>query len=140
VKIIAWDDCTPAQQLERWENMLRVLVGLTPHERRKHFNMGTWAMKDDCGTVACAAGFCALDPWFRKRGLKIKMTKFSTVFTGRFQDTRTVFPVDFFGSPGYDAILVNPDFTEHKGATIHRRVVTEVRKYIKTLKKGVVDG
>ena len=59
--------------LDRWNNAVRVLTALTPHERRKHFDMSNWGQKTACGTVACAAGFCGLDPWFRRRGLKLNV-------------------------------------------------------------------
>lgn len=55
--------------LEKWENVLRVLEGLSQHEREKHWDMSTWGVQTPCGTVACAAGHCALDPWFQERGL-----------------------------------------------------------------------
>ena len=54
--------------IERWENGLRVLKAMDPHEREKHFNMALWGKKTDCGTLACAAGHMSLDPWFRRRG------------------------------------------------------------------------
>src|SRR6267378_1550966 len=66
-----WDDITPKEQIARWEQVLRVLRGLTKHERKKHFNMGFFGQKTSCGTVACAAGHCGLDPWFRRRGFKL---------------------------------------------------------------------
>lgn len=85
--------------LERWQQALRVLEGMTEHERTQHFNMGTWGEKTDCGTVACLAGHCALDPWFSERG-----------FTGRFNSYGSLIfpaerPVDFFGARGYDHIF-----------------------------------
>ena len=33
-----------------------------------NFNMHTFGEKTDCGTVACIAGHCMLDPWFISRG------------------------------------------------------------------------
>jgi hypothetical protein len=57
--------------LERWQQCLRVLRSLTKHEREHHFDMATWGEKNDCGTTGCAAGHCSLDPWFRKRGLRL---------------------------------------------------------------------
>ena len=37
-------------------------------EGRPKFNLGFWYK---CGTVACAIGHAALDPWFKKRGLML---------------------------------------------------------------------
>lgn len=61
--------------IERWENVQRVLKALTPHERRHHFEMQSWGHKTDCGTVACVAGHCSLDPWFRRRGFAAEWDK-----------------------------------------------------------------
>jgi hypothetical protein len=60
--------------IERFEQLIRVLRGLSPHERRKHFNMRNWGIETECGTTACAAGFCGLDPWFRRRGFRLAKT------------------------------------------------------------------
>jgi hypothetical protein len=35
--------------------------------------MSQWGYKNDCGTIACAAGHCSFDPWFRRRGFKGKL-------------------------------------------------------------------
>jgi len=56
--------------LERWEQALCVLDGLTPHERENHFNMGTWGRRTECGTNACLAGHCSLNPWFHAYPVK----------------------------------------------------------------------
>jgi hypothetical protein len=113
---------------------------MTPHQRRKHFDMGTWADKTDCGTVGCAAGLCAFDPWFRRRGL---VGKFHTYeedgekkYDWQFLPDRH--PWNFFGDDGYQRILVNEEFTSHKGAGIHRRVVRAVKEYIKELQNDNV--
>lgn len=71
-KMKPWTACTLPQKIERWENAERVLTSMTPHERRKHWNMSVWGIATECGTVHCAAGKCGLDPWFRRRGLKLK--------------------------------------------------------------------
>src|SRR5688572_31269211 len=57
--------------IERWTNVERVLAAMPEHDREKHWNMATWGEKTECGTVACAAGHCGLDPWFRRRGFKM---------------------------------------------------------------------
>lgn len=79
--------------LERWKNCLRVLRALTPHERKNHFEMSKWGEKNDCGTVGCAAGHCGLDPWFRRRGLKMAFDALGDgYFVGKYMDA----PDDFF--------------------------------------------
>lgn len=71
----AWDDCSRIEKIARWENALRVLEALPPHERSKHWDMEHWGRQTDCGTVACAAGHCGMDPWFKKRGLELTFTE-----------------------------------------------------------------
>lgn len=60
-----------AKYIERFENLIRVMNGLSEHERIKHFNMRTWGTETECGTACCAAGFCGLDPWFNEQGFKL---------------------------------------------------------------------
>lgn len=118
-----WDEISLARQIERWEQVLRVLRGLTRHQRRRHWNMGTWGEKTPCGTVACAAGFCGLDPWFRRRGLKNN-------FTSGFSDWQGEEVGEFFGHEGSEEIFYNP---EHRTVG---EVIRQVRKYLKLLKAG----
>lgn len=66
-----------AKQIERWEHAYSVLKKMSPHDRREHWDMGNWGVLTECGTVACAAGQCGLDPWFRKRGLKLQFVAWS---------------------------------------------------------------
>lgn len=86
------------------ERLLRLadkLDGSGPYEKvgpvpTKKFYMGTWldereadlkkAKRDKagfiteipCGTAACACGWAAVDPWFRKRGFKLAFSYFNT--------------------------------------------------------------
>lgn len=62
-----------ARQIERWKQCERVLVEMPEHERLEHFKMSTFGEPTPCGTVACAAGHCGLDPWFRNRGFRLKL-------------------------------------------------------------------
>lgn len=66
---------TVKQQIQRLEQALRVMNEMTPHERRKHFDMNTWGEITSCGTVGCLAGHCGMDPWFRRRGFKFNFPK-----------------------------------------------------------------
>jgi hypothetical protein len=109
---------TTKQLIERWENVLRVLRALTPHQRRKHWNMETWGTKTECGTVACAAGHCAMDSWFRRRGFKY----------GKHLEL-IMFAPDFFGHEGTNNIFYN---TEPRSVG---QVIKEVRAHIKELKQ-----
>lgn len=109
--------------LEKWEQLLRVLDGLTPHEREKHLYMGVWGAQTDCGTVACAAGHCAMDPWFRERGFIGKFGAMNEMTFPKWQ------PEDFFGQRGYDMIFTGP----HEE---YDEVVAAVKDHIEYLKKG----
>jgi hypothetical protein len=113
----AWYDATPKQKIERWENVLRVLKGLSPHERQKHWSMSDWVVKTECGTVACAAGHCGLDPWFRRRGFRMGV---------RYDDWTC--PEDFFGYEGSTRIFYN-----YKKRPVSQ-VIKEVKAHIKLLK------
>ena len=109
--------------VERWEQALRVLEGMTEHERTKHFNMGIWGAETDCGTVACLAGHCSLDPWFRDRGFR---GKFSIDGYLKFTDAT---PEGFFGERGNAHIFTGPDETWED-------VVESVKAHIDYLKVG----
>jgi hypothetical protein len=79
-----WEECTRKEQVTRWKNVLRVLKGLTKHQRRDHFDMANLAEKTPCGTAACAAGHSGFDPWFRRRGYAVDFTR--TEFDARDED------------------------------------------------------
>lgn len=124
-----WDDCTHEERIERWKNAARVLENLPEHEKEKHWHMGWWGSKTACGTVACAAGHCALDPWFRDRGLKMD---FTSEGIGKEIQWYTSFDGDdvirFFGETGTGYIFFNG---------IKRpveKVVKEIKTYVKFLK------
>lgn len=98
-----FDNITPAQRVQRWENVLRVLQEMTTHERRNHFDMNYWGRKTPCGTVGCAAGHCGLDPWFRRRGFKMDFMEggeFNYYFSGASVP-------HFFGYSGYSSIFLD---------------------------------
>lgn len=128
-----WEDATQAQKVERWENVARVLKNLSPHERRQHWSMRTWGEKNECGTVACAAGHCGLDPYFRRRGFKLNF-----VFNKDMEDWDTDFEdddvIEFFGSEGTFEIFLDTN-VRPVGA-----VIREVKAYIKHLKSGRTEG
>ena len=106
--------------IERWSNTERVLIAMPEHERQKHWSMGTWGEINDCGTIACAAGHCGLDPWFRERGFKLNFKG------GQSQIT----PVQtFFGIEGSSRIFLNA--TERPVET----VTQEVHDYIAELRR-----
>lgn len=124
-----WEKCTPQEQIERWENVERVLKGLTPHQRRKHWNMNYFGMKTECGTIACAAGHCGMDPWFRRRGFRLNFHKgLSSEGAERwFEDIDDV--DGFFGNEGGEGIFYN---WRQRPVS---KVIKEVRAHIKTLRE-----
>lgn len=119
------------QLIERWENCLRVLQNLTPHQRRKHWSMGSFGRKTECGTVACAAGHCGLDPWFRRRGFKMDFytnSKGWAVNTLAGNDDGKDIDIEgFFGKRGCNQIL----FDSHDRSV--GKVIKEVKDHIKWL-------
>lgn len=60
--------------LERLDQGLRVLTNLSQHDRTEHWNMEEWAVVTSCGTIGCAGGHMAMDPWFNERGLYLTFT------------------------------------------------------------------
>lgn len=125
----SWDDCSSAERIERWENVLRVLRALTPHQRREHFDMSIWGKETPCGTVACAAGHCGLDPWFRRRGFKLH-------FFNPRKMSGAIINIDnsreFFGNEGTDNIFLGDENTVPA-------VIKQVRQHIEQLKKDADD-
>lgn len=94
------DELTDRQLLARMEHALQVMEKMTPHERRRHFDMSDWVQVTECGTVACLAGHCALDPWFRKHGFSINVS----------EDMITPFsvdPMDYFGEVIHRTIFLD---------------------------------
>jgi len=107
------------QRIERWENVLRVLKGLTPHQRRKHWSMRFYVKQTECGTIACAAGHCGLDPWFRRLRFKL------TTDVGMGEVT-----LNFFGRRGSEEI-----FWDVRDRPVGE-VIREVKAYLKELRHG----
>ena|ERR1700722_10481323 len=105
-----------AELIERWSNAERVLALMPEHERQHHWNMGTWGERTQCGTVACAAGHCGLDPWFRDRGFKLE-------FLDNGRDPEISDVPGFFGLEGSARIFYNA-----KKRPVET-VLTEIRDY-----------
>lgn len=53
------------QQVERLSHVIRILENLPSGKR---FSLATWMT---CGTQACAVGWAATDPWFKRRGFTL---------------------------------------------------------------------
>ena len=112
----------PTELIERWSNVARVLDTMPAHERKKHWDMGDWGRMTDCGTVACAAGHCGLDPWFRERGFKLEFEDVTSV--GDISDVP-----EFFGLEGSNRIFYNSTKRPVE------KVLGEVREYLGELEQ-----
>jgi hypothetical protein len=120
-----WRTLTKAQKVERWEHVVETLRGLTPHQRKKHWDMSDWAYETECGTVACAAGHCGLNPWFRRRGFKLDITPCNCGEPDcRITDLSDV--EGFFGHAGSRIF--------YSGEGTVEQVLVRVREYIVELK------
>lgn len=117
------DTKIPAQTelIERWVNVERVLAAMPEHERQHHWDMSTWGKKTTCGTVACAAGTCGLDPWFRERGFKLDFDR-----SGGHKITDVG---SFFGLEGSQRI-----FFDSRQRPVET-VLAEVREYVGELQR-----
>lgn len=102
-----WGEITPEARVERWENVLRVLKAMPQHEREKHWDMGLWGDRNACGTVACAAGHCGLDPWFRARGFRLDFRKSLVIEDYWIESLNGTQVIEFFGSDGTELIFFN---------------------------------
>ena len=135
MKVKNFNQLTFDQKIERWENVVRVLQNLPAHEKRKHFDMANWGIINECGTVACAAGHCGLDPWFNKQGLKLLPYDGITDGldlvdeTGLGEFAHGVDADDFFGYKGCQDIFYNID-----KRTVGK-VIQECKAHIKYLNK-----
>jgi len=128
-----FDDLKLKEKIERWDHVVMVLKKLTPHQRRKHWNMSTWGEKTACGTIACAAGHCGLNSWFRRRGFKLDFNHVKWIDSlGLSQDywneSLSTDPSDFFGNQGTSRIFYNDDPRPVS------KVIRECETYIKELK------
>ncbi len=123
-----WNDTTHNEKIARWEQVLRVLRSMTRHERERHFNMSFYGQKTSCGTVACAAGHCGLDPWFRRRGFKMDFRLLKSYYGRYFWDDDISDVEGFFGTRGFEAI-----FFDSRPRTVGK-VIREVLSHIKYLK------
>lgn len=120
-----WFDCTLEEKVERWQQVIRVLRSLTPHQKKHHFNMESWAEKTTCGTVACAAGHAGMDRWFISQGFELKLK-------GVAQIDWSVDPKDFFGPEGYWSIFL----TRANSVT---EVIGKIRRHIDWIKETYRD-
>lgn len=110
--------------IEVWENVERVLMNLSEHDRTKHWDMSEFLVDTNCGTVGCAAGHCAMDPWFQAHGWKAVRSeedeKYWTTAAGIHE---------FFGYEG--SLSIFHDYSRRPVET----VVDEVQRHIESLRR-----
>lgn len=125
----AWYTITTAQKIERWQNVVRVLESLDKHQRTKHFSMINWGDVTDCGTVACAAGWCGLDPWFHSQGFAMRLFRHLPPFRGypKIEIDYDLGDVEeFFGTEG------SRIFFDSSARSVEK-VLEEIREYLALL-------
>ena len=54
------------------------------------FHMDAFTHKTSCGTAHCAAGWAAIDPWFKERGLRV--TRYGDIQYLDFRPSRYCYP------------------------------------------------
>jgi hypothetical protein len=150
----SWSEITIREKIVRVQHLERVLVNLTPHQIKEHFDMGDWVYNPNvdgeakappiCGTSACAAGWASLDPWFRRNGFTSQIhcstftdnvengeDKLVTSFDHAFNGME---PANFFGDSINENIFTNNELTCQHGPAAHKEVLKRVRTYIDLLK------
>lgn len=124
-----WAHCTLEEKVERWVNARRVLRSMSRHERKAHWDMSLWGRKTACGTVACAAGHCAMDPWFIDQGFEGYFIDNTSACPAKFLRF-TMQPDLFFGNQGTSGIFLN------QSPRSVGQVIREMTRHIKDLKSG----
>jgi hypothetical protein len=133
-----WVDLSMDEKIERWEHADLTLKNLSPHEKRKHFDLGDWGTKGPCGTVACVAGHCGMDPWFRRRGFKLDFEFVRYTCGGQkegFWQMKGDIADDafrFFGSEGYYRIFTGTDVRGEQRVSDSRKAI---QRYLKELRE-----
>ena len=133
-----WDDLNLEEQIERVHRARLVLRRMSKHAIEHHFDMTMWGSKTKCGTVGCAAGQCALDPWFQRRGFGMTFNQ------GGYHRWTGLHPSNFFGEDLYYEVFVNDDIMSYetpngdgknrKPLAQHRLALRGINQYLKQLK------
>lgn len=124
-------EVTAEENIERWQNALRVLEQMPQHEREHHFQMSTWGINTACGTIACAAGHCGLDPWFQERGFILR--KCTSCVSKCDQLVLSIEAEDFF-----DDVGANEIFYDGNTRTVEV-VIEEIKTHIADLQSQLLD-
>lgn len=142
VDVKLWPDLTDAEKLERWEQVEQVMLNMPEHERTQHFDMGTWGTHTDCGTVACVAGHCGLNPGFIAQGFELVSQVIPGYFNGggyvleHITLDFSIQPEDFFGTRGDMKVFTQIGNPKPLSAVTFDEALGSVRKYILELRTG----
>jgi hypothetical protein len=119
------------QLLERWQQAQRVLEEMSEYVIKNRFYMGSWGWRTECGTVACLAGHCGMDPWFRQRGFIFKPRPLGTgrgpPVWGLVNAFPAQLPRQFFGDRGTENVLLQT-------SAWHEETLASVKREIAWLK------
>lgn len=140
-----FDELTKKEKLERWTNVVRVMQKLTKHQRKHHFFMENWGEETDCGTKACAAGFCGMDPWFQAQGIELQQDESKEVYGFRVDNvlllgssySLKIMLSKFFGYEGTRKIFygeINEIGSQDLNKT-YAQVMRQIRNHVKELSK-----
>ena len=131
--------------IQRLEQVIRVLQELP---EGKKFQMGHWM---ECGTSGCAIGWSAMDPWFKRRGLKLELDEDTMDNRAYLYPSRSLVPAiympvyrgkeefpavaDFFG---ISIDTADQLFMPRQEDGLNRRpaVIARIRRFIKELEKA----
>ena len=128
---VTWNDASTEERILRVEKLVETLESMPLHDQRKHFDMSSWMESNHCGTVGCAAGHCALNPWFKRRGFGFDIK------SGDFTHFE---PNDFFGEEIYSSIFVNPKFTDMPaGRESYKAVLAAARATLASMKADAAE-
>ena len=117
---------TPKQRNERLLQVVRVLRELPTS---KELSLGRWYT---CGTIACAIGWSAADPWFKRLGFQLLKVRWCQPNTHRpafkeYRDFAAVYA--FFGLGADDAIHLFTAEGYRHGTS--RNVIRRIEKYVR---------
>jgi hypothetical protein len=123
-------------RIERYRQLIRVMRGLSKHERERHFDMESWGRKTPCGTTMCAAGFCGVDPWFQERGFVFEPTyENSRNFVVRYRNDSSWYAIEaFFGVLPHERAGGAPKHRVFMLPKSVNQVIIAARQRIKDLK------
>jgi hypothetical protein len=117
--------------IERLTKLAELLESATGRDvpfptRRKPatLDMRVFAKRDECGTVACAAGIAGLHPWFRRQGFQTNINTGWVAF-GRYSGGQAVH--EFFGTWQ----VFSPDF--YRGKPSPKVVAKAIRTLLRAL-------